>query len=102
MVSQTTHPLLGLKAQRGHSLALARSSHDATLSAGRFFQRGRNAYAQPNRRRTNFQIDSGVHSAPGRFRPVFDVAGLVPFMATGLYLLITYYFLIPEPAGRGI
>jgi len=36
--------------------------------------------------------------ALGRFRRAFDVAGGVTLMATGLYLLNAYYFLIPELA----
>lgn len=37
--------------------------------------------------------------ALGRFRRAFDVAGGVTLVATGLYLLNAYYFLIPELAG---
>ncbi|MCM2306691.1 MAG: sulfite exporter TauE/SafE family protein [Sulfuritalea sp.] len=37
--------------------------------------------------------------ALGRFRRAFDVAGGVTLVVTGLYLLNTYYFLIPELAG---
>lgn len=36
--------------------------------------------------------------ALGRFRRAFDVAGGVTLVATGLYLLNAYYFLIPELA----
>jgi len=37
--------------------------------------------------------------ALGRFRRAFDVAGGVTLVATGLYLLNAYYFLVPALAG---